>query len=48
MAKPERAGYVKAHKSFVERKPRTVYRITERGRNALIKYVRDLRAILGS
>jgi DNA-binding PadR family transcriptional regulator len=40
------ARYISVHKSFVDRKPHTAYRITERGRNALLQYVSDLRSIL--
>lgn len=47
MLQLEKAGYVKAEKKFVMRKPQTVYQMTEAGREALAEYVRALRALLG-
>jgi DNA-binding PadR family transcriptional regulator len=47
LLKLEEAGYVKAKKKFVMRRPQTVYRITETGRQALIRYVRALKQLLG-
>ena len=47
LLKLEQAGYVAVEKKFVLRKPQTVYRITERGRQALTNYVRALRKLLG-
>lgn len=44
----EKAGYVTAEKKFVMRKPQTVYRMTNAGREALAEYVRSLREMLGS
>lgn len=44
----EKAGYVTAEKRFVMRKPQTVYRMTNAGREALAEYVRGLRELLGS
>ncbi len=32
------AGFVEVEKSFADRKPRTVYRITKKGRSALDAY----------
>jgi DNA-binding PadR family transcriptional regulator len=43
----EEAGYVAVEKKFVLRKPQTVYRITETGRQALTEYVRALKQLLG-
>ena len=43
----EEAGYVACEKKFVLRKPQTVYRITEDGRQALLEYVQALRTLLG-
>lgn len=37
------AGYIEIEKGFVGKKPRTVCRITERGRSAMEEYVRVLR-----
>lgn len=48
LSKLEKAGYVSVQKQFVERKPVTTYRITERGRKALLSYVSDLKALLGA
>jgi DNA-binding PadR family transcriptional regulator len=47
LLKLEEAGYVKVKKEFVMRKPQTVYRITETGRQALTEYVRALKQMLG-
>ena len=47
LLKLEEAGYVRVKKKFVQRKPRTNYRITEDGRRALAEYVRALRELLG-
>jgi DNA-binding PadR family transcriptional regulator len=47
LLKLEEAGYVKVKKKFVMRKPQTVYRITETGRQALTEYVRALKQMLG-
>lgn len=47
LLKLEVAGYVRLKKKFVQRKPRTIYRITEDGRHALAEYVRALRELLG-
>ncbi len=38
MAKLEIAEYVKISKTFVDRKPRTVYRLTPTGRTAMDEY----------
>ena len=43
----ERAGYVKIHKSFVGRKPRTTLAMTAKGHAALGRYVTALQRILG-
>jgi DNA-binding PadR family transcriptional regulator len=43
----EKAGYVTAEKRFVMRKPQTLYRMTNAGREALAEYVRSLKALLG-
>lgn len=48
MLQLEKAGYVTAEKKFVMRKPQTVYRMTNTGREALAEYVRALREMLGS
>ncbi|HKF50182.1 MAG TPA: transcriptional regulator [Terracidiphilus sp.] len=48
LLKLEEAGYVAVEKKFVMRKPQSVYRITESGRQALAEYVRALKQLLGS
>ena len=48
LLKLEEAGYVSMDKRFVLRKPQTVYRITEQGRQALTEYVQALKQLLGS
>ena len=47
LMKLEEAGYVAVEKKFVERKPQTMYRLTEAGRAALGEYVAALRQLLG-
>ncbi len=47
LLKLEDAGYVAVKKEFVLRKPQSVYRITEAGRQALMEYVQALKALLG-
>ena len=44
----EEAGYVAVEKRFVQRKPQTLYRITESGRQALTEYVQALKQLLGA
>jgi DNA-binding HxlR family transcriptional regulator len=48
MMKLEEAGYVAVEKKFVQRKPQTLYRITETGRGALTEYVQALKRLLGA
>lgn len=40
------AGYVTEEKSFVARRPQTRYRLTDRGRTALVTHVAQLQALL--
>ena len=47
LLKLEEAGYVAVEKKFVQRKPQSLYRITEAGRAALSEYVQALRELLG-
>ncbi|MGH9593371.1 MAG: winged helix-turn-helix domain-containing protein [Bryobacteraceae bacterium] len=47
LLKLEEAGYVKVEKRFVQRKPQTLYRMTESGRGALTEYVAALKELLG-
>jgi DNA-binding PadR family transcriptional regulator len=48
LLKLEEAGYVAVEKKFVSRKPQTIYRITDKGREALTEYVQALKQLLGS
>jgi DNA-binding HxlR family transcriptional regulator len=48
LLKLEEAGYVQVEKKFVLRKPQTLYRMTEAGRQALTEYVQALKQLLGA
>ena len=48
LLKLEEAGFVTVEKRFVARKPQSLYRITEAGREALAEYVRALKQLLGA
>jgi len=48
LLKLEEAGYVAVEKKFVLRKPQTLYRMTQAGRQALTDYVQALKRLLGS
>ena len=48
MLKLEEAGYVAMEKRFAGRKPQTVYRMTQVGREALAGYVAALKSLLGA
>jgi DNA-binding PadR family transcriptional regulator len=47
LLKLEEAAYVAVEKKFVQRKPQTIYRMTEAGRAALNEYVQALKQLLG-
>ncbi len=47
LLKLEEAGYVQMEKRFVLRKPQTIYRMTQSGREALTEYVQALKQLLG-
>src|ERR1035437_10332557 len=47
LANLEEAGYVAVEKKFVQRKPQSLYRMTEAGRQAFIEYVQALKQLLG-
>ena len=47
LLKLEEVGYVAVEKKFVQRKPQTLYRMTEKGRGALTEYVSALKELLG-
>lgn len=44
--KLEEAGYIKVMKGFANRKPKTEYRLTPKGRRALEAYLDQMEAIL--
>jgi DNA-binding transcriptional ArsR family regulator len=46
LRKLEDAGYVMVSKQFVARRPQSLYRLTEQGREALLTYVAHLEALL--
>ena len=48
LGKLEEAGYLRVKKKFVQRKPKTLYRMTDAGRQALPEYVQALKQLLGS
>src|ERR1700691_2321092 len=48
LLKLEEAGYIAVEKKFVLRKPQTLYRMTEPGRQALTAYVQALKHLLGA
>lgn len=47
LTKLEEAGYLSVEKKFVSRKPMTLYRMTEKGREALTGYIQALKQLLG-
>jgi DNA-binding HxlR family transcriptional regulator len=48
LLKLEEVGYVTVEKKFVQRKPQTLYRMTDAGRQALTEYVKALKQMLGA
>ncbi len=46
--KLEDAGYIKVTKGFEDRKPRTEYRLTTKGRRALDSYLQQMETILSA
>lgn len=47
LSKLEKAKYIAVKKRFVDRKPRTSYRMTDRGLKAFAGYVEAVKALLG-
>lgn len=47
LLKLEEAGYLTVEKKFVQRKPQSIYRMSEVGRAALTEYVQALKTLLG-
>ena len=46
--KLEEAGYIRVTKGFEDRKPRTEYRLTPKGRRALEQYLQQMESILSA
>lgn len=46
--KLEDAGYISCHKSFEQRRPKTVYRLTAAGRKALNRYLDHMEAVIAA
>ena len=42
----ENEGYIASRKAFVHRRPRTTYRLTRKGRSALLRYLDTMRRLL--
>ncbi|MBN2788840.1 MAG: transcriptional regulator [Candidatus Delongbacteria bacterium] len=47
LKKIEDAGYLSAEKTFLDRKPNTKYKLTDKGKEAFEKYVERLEKMLG-
>jgi DNA-binding MarR family transcriptional regulator len=43
----ERAGYVRARKRFLARKPKTTYESTKKGREAFVEHLNALEELIG-
>jgi DNA-binding MarR family transcriptional regulator len=48
LGKLMQAGYISEEKAFVDRRPQTRYRLTRGGRNAFIKHVAELQALVNA
>ena len=48
MSKLENAGYIDITKEFVDKIPRTLLRITNQGRTALLEYTSNMKQVLDS
>jgi DNA-binding MarR family transcriptional regulator len=46
MSKLEKAGYIEVNKEFVDKIPRTLLRITDKGRSALLEYKKEMNKVL--
>jgi len=44
--KLEAAGYIRVTKGYADRRPRTVYQLTPKGRQALERYLKQMESIL--
>jgi DNA-binding MarR family transcriptional regulator len=47
MERLEKAGYLKIKKMFADKKPLTIYRVTDKGRKAFRDYIEYLERIIG-
>jgi DNA-binding MarR family transcriptional regulator len=47
MERLEKAGYLKIKKMFADKKPLTVYRVTDKGRKAFSDYIEHLERVIG-
>ena len=47
LTKLEEAKYVTVEKKFVDKKPKSLYRMTDKGRTAFLGYVKNLKLLLG-
>ena len=43
----ENSDYIKIEKTFVKKKPKTLCRLTDKGRKAFLKYIENLEQIIG-
>lgn len=46
MTKLSEAGMIEIHKSFVNNKPKTIYQITDKGKNSFKRYVESIEKII--
>ena len=46
ISKMQEAGYIQVSKDFFNKKPRTRYNLTEKGRNEFVEYVNSLKNLL--
>lgn len=47
LTKLETAGYIRQEKGYKGKRPQTLVHLTEKGRNAWIKYLNAMKALLG-
>lgn len=45
LSKLEDAGYVRAEKSFLNKRPNSSYSLTDEGRHALLEYVEEMESL---
>jgi DNA-binding MarR family transcriptional regulator len=48
LARLIQSGYITEEKAFVDRRPQTRYRLTRAGRNAFLKHVAELQALVAT